>query len=67
MKKNQLDPSDLTDRQWDCIKNLIPPAKPGGRPRELDMRVVINAILYLESVSDSISNLGQGPDKAIQC
>ena len=47
MKKNQLYPSDLTDRQWDCIKELIPPAKPGGRPRELDMRAVINAILYL--------------------
>ena len=31
MKKNQLYPSDLTDRQWDCIKELIPAAKPGGR------------------------------------
>jgi putative transposase len=47
MKKNQLYPSDLTDRQWDCIKELIPAAKPGGRPRELDMRAVINGILYL--------------------
>lgn len=47
MKKNQLYPSDLTDRQWDCIKELIPPAKPGGRPRTLQMRSVINAILYL--------------------
>ncbi len=47
MKKNQRYPSDLTGRQWDCIKELIPAAKPGGRPRELDMRAVINAILYL--------------------
>ncbi len=47
MKKNQLYPSDLTDRQWDCIKELIPAAKPGGHPRTLDMRAVINAILYL--------------------
>ncbi len=47
MKKNQTYPSDLTDRQWDCIKELIPAAKPGGRPRELDMRAVINGILYL--------------------
>src|SRR2546426_7772260 len=47
MKKNQMYPSDLTGRQWDCIKELIPAAKPGGRPRELDMRAVINAILYL--------------------
>ncbi len=47
MKKNQLYPTDLTDRQWDCIKELIPPAKPGGRPRTLNMRAVINGILYV--------------------
>ena len=47
MKKNQLYPTDLTDRQWDCIKELIPPAKPGGRPRTLDMRAVINGMLYI--------------------
>lgn len=47
MKTNQLYPTDLTDRQWDCIKGLIPAAKPGGRPRSLEMRAVINAIVYL--------------------
>jgi putative transposase len=47
MKKTQLYPTDLTDRQWDCIKELIPLAKPGGRPRTLDMRAVINGILYV--------------------
>jgi putative transposase len=47
MKNNQLYPTDLTDRQWDYIKALIPPAKPGGKPRSLDMRAVVNAILYL--------------------
>jgi len=40
-------PSDLTDRQWSIIEPLIPPAEPGGRPREVDMREVINGILYL--------------------
>jgi len=40
-------PTDLTDRQWDCIKELIPAAKSGGRPRSLEMRQVINAILYI--------------------
>ncbi len=44
---NQTYPTDLTDRQWNCIKDLIPAPKPGGRPRSLDMRQVINAILYL--------------------
>ena len=47
MNKNQLYPTDLTDRQWDCIKDLIPPAKAGGRPRRLEMRGVINAIFYI--------------------
>jgi putative transposase len=40
-------PSDLTDRQWAILAPLIPPAKPGGRPRTTNMRQVINAILYL--------------------
>ena len=44
---DQLYPSDLTDTQWEYIKDLIPAAKPGGRPRRLDMRLVINAILYV--------------------
>ncbi|MDQ4075428.1 MAG: IS5 family transposase [Chloroflexota bacterium] len=43
----QLYPTDLTDRQWDLIKPLIPAPKRGGRPRELDMRLVLNALLYL--------------------
>lgn len=47
MKKNQCYPTDLTDCQWDCIKELIPPAKSGGHPRTLEMRAVVNAIMYL--------------------
>jgi putative transposase len=43
----QLYPSDLTDREWDVIKRLIPPALPGGRPRTTDMRLVLNAIFYV--------------------
>jgi transposase len=41
-------PSDLSDREWAILQPLIPPAKPGGRPRTTDMRAVINAILYLD-------------------
>ena len=40
-------PSDLSDGQWAIIDPLIPQAKHGGRPREVDMREVINAILFL--------------------
>ena len=40
-------PSDLTDAQWSIIAPLIPPAWPGGRYRSVNMREVINGILYL--------------------
>ena len=40
-------PSDLTDTQWSLIEPLIPPALPGGREREVDMREVFNGVLYL--------------------
>jgi putative transposase len=45
--KTQTYPTDLADRHWDCIKELIPAAKAGGRPRSLEMRQIINAILYI--------------------
>jgi putative transposase len=44
---NQNYPSDLTDSQWEHIKELLPTAKRHRRPRELDMRHVVNAILYV--------------------
>lgn len=40
-------PSDLTDEQWELIELVIPPFKPGGRPRAVPMREVVNAMLYL--------------------
>jgi len=40
-------PSDLTDAQWRLIEKRIPPAKPGGRHRSVDMREVMNGIVYM--------------------
>jgi putative transposase len=40
-------PSDVTAGQWRLIEPLIPPPGWGGRPREVDMREVVNAILYV--------------------
>jgi putative transposase len=40
-------PSDLTDDQWAILGPLIPPAEPGGRPRTVDVREVLNTLLYL--------------------
>lgn len=42
-------PSDLTDAEWALVGPLIPPARRGGRPRDVDMREVLNAVFYLLS------------------
>ena len=38
--------SDLTDAEWVKIEPLLPPDKPVGRAREVDLREVLNAIYY---------------------
>ena len=40
-------PSDLTDAEWALIEPMIPPARRGGRPRDVNVREVVNAILYV--------------------
>ena len=40
-------PTDLTDEQWAILEPLIPPPKPGGRRRTVDLRLVVNTIFYL--------------------
>jgi transposase len=42
-------PSDLTDEEWLRIEPLIPPAKRGGRKREVNVREVVNSIMYVLS------------------
>jgi transposase len=42
-------PSDLTDEEWSHVAPLIPPAKRGGRKREVDVREVVNGIMYVLS------------------
>ena len=42
-------PSDLTDEEWALIAPLIPPAKRGGRKREVDIREVVNGVMYVLS------------------
>ena len=40
-------PSDLTDEEWCLIEPLIPPAKHGGRKREVVVREVVNGVMYV--------------------
>ena len=40
-------PSNLTLNQFELLLDLIPDPKPGGRPREVDMWKILNAIFYI--------------------
>jgi hypothetical protein len=42
-------PSDLTDEEWSHVAPLIRPAKHGGRKRKVDVREVVNGIMYVLS------------------
>jgi len=42
-------PSDLTDEEWSLIRPLIPPAKRGGNKRTVDVREIVNGIMYILS------------------
>lgn len=44
---NKVYATDVTDEQWALIEPLIPPAKHGGAPRTVNMRLVFNTIFYL--------------------
>ena len=48
MAAEQLYPTDLTDAQWEVLAPLLPPPKRGGRPRRVDLRRVVNAIIYID-------------------
>ena len=39
--------TDLTDAAWALIAPMLPTARPGGRPRKINIRAVLNAIFYL--------------------
>lgn len=40
-------PSDLSDEEWRIVEPLIPPARRGGRHRSVDVRAVLNGVLYV--------------------
>jgi transposase len=42
-------PSDLTDEEWALIAPSIPPAKRGGTKRTVDLREVVNGLMYILS------------------
>src|SRR6266436_7662877 len=39
--------SDVTEKEWAILEPLIPAAKLGGRPQEIERREIVNGILYV--------------------
>ncbi len=42
-------PSDLTDEEWALVEPLIPPARRGGNRRTVNVREVVNGLMYVLS------------------
>jgi transposase len=42
-------PSDVTDEEWALIEPHIPPAKRGGNKRTVNVREVVNGLMYILS------------------
>ena len=40
-------PSDMSDVEWALVAPMIPPARRGGRPRDVNVREVLNAVFYV--------------------
>lgn len=40
-------PSDLQDSEWEILRPLLPTRKPRGRKRQVDFRLVLNGVFYL--------------------
>jgi transposase len=45
--KRKAYPSDLSEREWELLKPLLPPPKARGRKRSVDLREIVNAIFYV--------------------
>jgi len=47
MMKSKPYPSDLTDAEWTILQPLIPSANHIGSPRSVELREVMNALMYV--------------------
>ena len=54
-------PSDLTDAEWALISPMIPPARRGGRPRDVNVREVLNADLLCAVDRLPVECAAEGP------
>src|ERR1700740_3553591 len=55
VREEQRYASDLTDAEWGLIEPHMPPAKRLGRPRDTELRSVLDAILYMGGPAVSVA------------
>src|SRR3954452_4307579 len=61
-------PSDLTDAEWALMAPLIRPAKRGGRRRSVDVREVMNGLLYVLETGRQWRDLPRDlPPRSTEC
>ena len=58
-------PSDLTDAEWAHVEPVIPPAKRGGNRRHIDVREVVNGLMYILSAGCQWRAIPEGPTAAL--
>jgi hypothetical protein len=51
--------SDLTDAEWVLIARKMPPRRRLGRPREIDLREIVQAIFYILSSGLPMASLAE--------
>ena len=51
--------SDLSDAEWEIVAPLLPAPFAVGRPREVELREVVNAILFIATTSGTITNTSE--------
>src|SRR6516225_7636424 len=60
-------PSDLTDEEWTLVEPLIPPGKPGGGKRRVNLREVVNGVMYILSTGCQWRYVSGGGRMATLC
>ena len=56
--------ADLTDEEWSQVAPLIPPGKRGGSKRRVNVREVINGLMYILSTGCQWRAIPKGPSAA---
>jgi transposase len=58
-------PSDLTDDEWALVGPLIAPAKRGGNKRHVDVREIVDGLMYILSTGCQWRALALGSAAAL--